>query len=61
MSNEGGATPEGLATLPTLIGLHTSVNPLMLTKGRALVKRLPTRIALVGFFSRVNYMMSDKG
>lgn len=61
VSNESGATPEGLPTLPTFIGLHTSVNPLVLTEGRALVKRLPTLIALIGFLSCVDYMMPNKG
>lgn len=33
MPNEGRATPEGLPTLATSIGLHTSVSSLMLTEG----------------------------
>jgi hypothetical protein len=37
------------------------VDPLVLTKGRALVKCFSTLNTLVGFFSSVSYVMSDKG
>ena len=53
VSNEACAPPEGLPTLRALIGLLSTVNPLVAAEVRPAAEGLPTLRALVGLLFAV--------
>lgn len=57
---EDGAAAEGLAALPTLIRLCSSVDSLMLNQGHVRTETFPTFFAFKWFLPSVDYLMPDK-